>query len=296
LRVRRRRSTKSHFAPWWLLVPAIFFMIAIEFYAPIDGARYAFTNWNGVSPARYIGLANFREIFSSTQTRGALEHTLELAAGVLVIANALGLVLALGLNRSVKSRYLLRSVFFLPLVMSPLAISYVWQYIFAYGGALNALLHDVGLDSWRHAWVTDTHWALWTILVVLVWQHTGLCMVIFLAGLQGIPEELVEASAVDGATTWTRFRRIVFPLLAPAFTINATLTLVYGLRAFDQVFALTGGGPGYATETLATQVYRQTFEFGRFGFGAALALILALLITLLAVLQLSLLRIREARI
>jgi raffinose/stachyose/melibiose transport system permease protein len=128
---------------------------------------------------------------------------------------------------------------------------------------------------------------------VLVWQFCGLTMVIYLAGLQGIPQELVEATAVDGATLWTRFRRVTLPLLAPAITVNVTLTLIFGLRVFDQVLGMTGGGPVNATETLATQVYKQTFAYGRFGYGAALALILAALISVMAISQALILRARE---
>jgi len=134
------------------------------------------------------------------------------------------------------------------------------------------------------------------VLVVLVWQFSGLTMVIYLAGLQGISDELIEASAVDGATAWVRFRRIVFPLLAPAITVCATLTLIFGLRVFDQVVALTGGGPVDSTETLATQVWKQTFANGQFGYGAALALVLTAVIAVLSLGQLAILRARERRV
>src|SRR4029077_3837708 len=135
---------------------------------------------------------------------------------------------------------------------------------------------------------------LWTVLVVLVWQFTGLAMVIYLAGLQGISPELDEASAVDGASIWMRFRWVTLPLLAPALTVSATLTLIFGLRVFDQVLALTGGGPVDASETLATQVWEQTFQFGKFGYGAAIALVLSGLIIVVTLSQLAVLRWREA--
>jgi raffinose/stachyose/melibiose transport system permease protein len=147
----------------------------------------------------------------------------------------------------------------------------------------------------EQAWLGDPQWALWTIWVVMVWQYSGLTMVIYLAGLQGIPDELLEAAAVDGASAWMRFRRVILPLLAPATTVCATLTLIFGLRVFEQVIALTNGGPVNASETLATQVYKQTFALGRFGYGAALALVLTGLIAVLGLAQLTLLRTREAR-
>lgn len=282
--------------PWVLAVPGLFFVLAFVFVPIGTGAYYAFTDWDGLRPAKFIGVGNFREVFRDPVTSGALRHTLELAGIFVVLVNSIGLLLALALNRTLKSRNILRAIFFVPVAMSPLAVSFIWQYIFDYTGALNQLLDFVGLGSWKQGWVGDPRWALWTILVVLVWQFSGLTMVIYLAGLQGISDELIEASAVDGASMWMRFRRIVFPLLAPAITVAATLTTIFGLRVFDQVIALTGGGPVDASETLATQVWKQTFVNGRYGYGAANALILTILIAFIAFVQLIILRRRESRI
>ncbi|HEY2200481.1 MAG TPA: sugar ABC transporter permease, partial [Solirubrobacteraceae bacterium] len=245
---------------------------------------------------KWVGLANFREIFSDPVARGALWHTLELTAAFVAVVNVIGLVLALALHRTVRSRNLLRALFFAPVVLSPLAVSYIWQFIFAYNGPLNHFLGAIGLHSWQKDWVGDPQWALWTIFVVMVWQFAGLAMTLYLAGLQGIPEELDEAAAVDGASTWFRLRRVTLPLLAPALTISITLMTISGLRVFDQVVGLTTGGPANATETLATQVYEQGFVNGRFGYGAAFGVLLTLLVALVALIQVTALRRREARL
>jgi raffinose/stachyose/melibiose transport system permease protein len=280
-----------------LALPGIAFLLLFHHVAGLSGALYAFTDWNGISSnAEFIGLENFREVFREPATRNALIHTLELAAAFVIVVNVIGLALALGLNRAVKSRNILRSLFFTPVVMSELAIAYVWQYIFDFNGPLNQFLGFIGLEQWQRPWLGDPTWALWAVLAVLVWQFAGLTMVLYLAGLQGIPDELDEACAVDGATLWMRFRWVTLPLLAPAITVATTLTLIFGLRVFDQVMALTGGGPFNATETMATQVYKQTFVFGRFGYGAALALILAGMIAVLAITQALVLRRREAQV
>jgi raffinose/stachyose/melibiose transport system permease protein len=282
--------------PWLLALPGIAALVLFHFVAIGFGAYYAFTSWNGLTHATWVGLANFREIISNRTAQAALQHTLILAGCFAVIVNALGLALALALNRAVKTRHFLRVIFFAPVALSPLAIAYIWQWIFAYRGGLNRLLSDVGLASWRHDWTGDPSMALWTVLVVMVWQFTGLAMVLYLAGLQAISDEVYEATLVDGASAWFRFRKVVLPLLAPAMTVSATITLVHGLRVFDQVMALTGGGPVDATETLATQVYTQTFFLGHFGYGAAYALILTVLIAALALAQLALLRRNEGRL
>lgn len=296
-----RRSTRTREGlrrvPWWFAVPAVLSVLFLRYLSTIAGGIYSFTDWNGLGLyPHWVGFQNFANIIKDAATRAALWHTLQLAAMFVVIVNLTGLALALGLRRTLKTRNVLRAVFFLPVVLSELATAYIWQYIFQYDGPLNSLLGWVGLDSWKKAWTADPKWALYTILFVLIWQLSGLTMIIYLAGLQSIPEELDEAAAVDGATSWGRFRRITLPLLAPAITVSVTLTLIFGLRVFDQVIALTNGGPVFNTETLATQVYKQSFVFSHFGYGAAIALILTVLIAVATVLQTSLLRAREARL
>jgi raffinose/stachyose/melibiose transport system permease protein len=290
----RRRGLKQ--VPWLLALPGLAALLAFHFVPIGFGGYYAFTNWNGLTHATWIGLRNFRDIFADQSARGALWHTLELAGCFVVAVNAIGLTLALALNRAVKTRHLLRSLFFAPVAVSPLAIAFIWRWIFDYQGALNRVLADVGLESWRRAWLGDPRTALWTILVVMIWQFSGLAMVLYLAGLQGISDEVYEATLVDGASGWLRLRKVVLPLLAPAITVSATITLIHGLRVFDQVMALTQGGPVDASETLATQIYKQTFYVGRFGYGAAFALILTALIAVLALTQLALLRMNEERL
>ena len=275
LRPRRRGPLE---VPWLLALPGIAALVLFHFAPIAVGGFYAFTNWNGLTQPDWIGLQNFREIFADPSARGALWHTLVLAVCFVAIVNALGLTLAIALDRAVKTRHLLRALFFAPVALSPIAISFIWQWIFDYQGALNRLLADVGLGSWRHVWLGDPSTALWSILVVMVWQFTGLAMVLYLAGLQAISDEVYEATLVDGASGLFRLRKVVLPLLAPAMTVSVTITLIIGLRVFDQVMALTEGGPVDATETLGTQVYTQTFFLGRFGYGAAFALILTTLV------------------
>jgi raffinose/stachyose/melibiose transport system permease protein len=276
-----------------LALPGVFALVAFTLVPVVAGGLYAFTDWRGLGDAHWIGLDNFRQILDDPTTRGALWHTLVFGGALVVLTNAVGLALALGLNRTLKSRNLLRAVFFLPVILSPLAVSYIWQYILDPSGPVNTLFAEVGLDSWQRAWLGDPGWALISVLLVLVWQQSGLTMVIYLAGLQSIPDDLVEASEVDGASPWLRLHRITLPLLRPAFIIASTLTLIFGLRVFDQILGLTAGGPVGATETLATQVWKQSFADGRFGYGAALSVVLTLIIGTLALLQLVVLRRQE---
>ncbi len=275
---RRRRSARIGYGRWWWALPAVALMLALIYATTASGAFYAFTNWTGVGSYDIVGLHNFTRIFRSSQLKTALENTLILAFGFLVLTNILGLLFALALNRGLKTRYVLRMLLFMPVVIAPIAVSYIWKFIFAFNGPLNQTLSAVGLKSLRHDWLASPHLALACVLVVMVWQNIGFVMVIYLAGLATVPVELEEAAALDGAGTFRRFRSITVPMIQPSIAIATTLMLIQGLRIFDQVLALTGGGPAGATQTLATEVYQQTFVFGNFGFGAALALVLSVII------------------
>jgi raffinose/stachyose/melibiose transport system permease protein len=295
LRWRRREGVRGIPIVW--AVPALALALAIHYVAVAAGGWYAFTDWNGISAsAKWVGLGNFRELWHDQTARGALVHTVEIAAAFVVLTNILGLAFALALNRTVKSRNLLRALIFAPFVLSPLATAYIWRFIFDYTGPVNGLLGALGLESWKRTWLGDPTWALWSVIVVMVWQTSGLAMAFYLAGLQGIPEELDEAAAVDGASLWLRLRAVTLPMLAPAMTVSIALATIQGLRVFDQIMALTTGGPGDATETLSTQLFKQGFAANRYGYGAAFALLLTLLIAVISLTQIFILRAREARL
>jgi raffinose/stachyose/melibiose transport system permease protein len=282
-RPRRRPRPLITYGRWWWALPAIAMVLLVHYVATAGGAFYAFTDWTGIGDFDLVGLDNFRQIFDDPTMIGALKNTLFLAFGFLVLTNVVGLLLALALNRTLKTRYLLRVLFFMPVVLSPLAVSYVWKFIFDFRGPLNGVLGWFGMEP--KTWLADPTLALWCVLVVMAWQTTGMVMVIYLAGLATVPPEIEEAAALDGASTWQRFRHITVPSVRPSIAIASTLMLIQGLRVFDQVMALTGGGPAGATETLATQVYKETFALSNFGFGAALALLLTMIMLVFSVLQ-----------
>jgi raffinose/stachyose/melibiose transport system permease protein len=281
----RRRPGLLVLGHWWWALPGIVLVLAIHYAATVAGGVFAFTDWSGIGRFDWIGLENFQRILADGSNIGALANTLFLAFAAVVLSNVLGLALALGTNRLVKSRLALRVLFFMPVVLSPLAVAYIWKFIFDFNGPLNSALIAVGLDDWARPWLADPALAIWAILVVLVWQNTGFCLVIYLAGLAAVPFEVEEAATVDGANVWQRFWHVTAPALRPAIAISTTLGIINGLRVFDQVMALTGGGPAGSTETLATLVYKEAFALGNFGYGAALALLLTLLILAFAILQ-----------
>jgi raffinose/stachyose/melibiose transport system permease protein len=248
---------------------------------------YAFTDWDGfTTDPNFTGLQNFSRVFLSGPALAALINTLSLALYVTVVQNLIGLCLALGVNsQRVRSRNALRVVFFAPVVLTPLVAGYVWAYILAPDGTVNVALRAVGLDALTRTWLGDPETALWGIAVAIIWQFSGYSMVIYLAGLQAIPKELYEAADLDGAGPFRRFRYIVAPLLNGAFLISLVLTLIGTLAQFDQVIAMTGGGPGRATETITTVIYKQGVVQGQYGYAVSLAVVMTVVVAVLAVIQ-----------
>ncbi|WP_395446255.1 carbohydrate ABC transporter permease (plasmid) [Aminobacter sp. UC22_36] len=274
------------------ILPALAIYIGVIFLPILRGVDYAFTDWDGLSRSvNYVGFANFQRMFGDIQVRSAIGTTLIIAAALVVIKVSLGLFLALIVDGNLKSRTYLRVIFFMPVVLTPIIVSYMWKYIFSNQGPLNTLLNLAGFESLR--WLGDPTLALISVIVVTSWQSVGLSMVIFLAGLQAVPPELNEAAMLDGASPWQRIRYVTIPMLAPAITVCVVIALIQGLRFFDQIYALTRGGPGYATETLSTMIYRISFQFGEFSYGAAVALVFSLIVAVIVLPAMHFLRKRE---
>lgn len=274
----RRKPSR---APWWFLVPALVLYGFVVLIPSGRGFYYAFTDWDGLSPDfDLVGLQNFVDMFSDADALAAIWHTLLIAVAITIIQNGVGLLLALGVNSRIKSRNVLRIFLFAPAVVTPIVTAYLWRNLLGPEGAINNVFGAVGLDSWQQDRLGDPTLALWSVVVVIVWQFAGYSMVIFLAGLQSISPDIYEAAAVDGAGHFRRFWNITRPLLAPAFTINLMLSIIGGIKLFDQVYALTGGGPGHSTDTLSTLIYKDAFTLGEFGYSIALAVVLTVIVAI----------------
>ena len=295
---RRRKGLGSSMSRRTLLfaVPALVFYVFVVVVPTTQGATLAFTNWDGLSPSfEFVGLDNVIKVLSDPSSFKAVLNTITIAIAFTIIQNAIGLALALGVNSKIKSRNFIKVLLFTPAVMTPVVIGYLWQLMLAPNGPVNEVLRAVGLGAFAQTWLGEPTWALVSIIVVLIWQFSGYSMVIFLAGLQGIPEEILEASAVDGAGPVRRFTSVIFPLLAPALTINIMLSMIGALKVFDQVWVLTGGGPGGSTHTLSTLMFREAFTFGDFGRSVAMGLVLLVLVAAISVVQYRALLKRELR-
>ncbi|MEI5519511.1 sugar ABC transporter permease [Streptomyces brasiliscabiei] len=269
--------------PWWFALPAMALFAFVVLVPSARGVYYAFTDWDGLSPDfSFVGLDNFTEMLGDEDATRAIRHTLLIAVAITVVQNAVGLLLALGVNSAIKSRTLLRVFLFAPAVITPIVTAYLWRNLLGPDGAVNSLLAAVGLGGWRQDWLGDPDLALWSVVGVIVWQFAGYSMVIFLAGLQSVPKEVHEAASMDGAGPVRRFWSVTRPLLAPALTINLMLSIIGGIKLFDQVWALTGGGPGHATDTISTLIYKDAFTLGEFGYSIALAVVLTIIVAVVS--------------
>lgn len=285
LPVSRKKKT-IHYGYWWWSLPAVLMIFAVHYVATGIGVSYSLTDFKGIGSYNWVGFENYVKIFKDEVLVGAVRHTLLLAFAFFIIVNVVGLACALAVNRTLKTRYILRTLIFLPVVLSPLAVSYIFKFIYQVEGPVNSLLAILGLESWQRTWLADPTWAIYAVLTVLIWQNIGFAMVIFLAGLATVPHEIEEAAAIDGAGPVARFRYVTLPLLRPATAISTTLSLTTGLRVFDQVQGLTGGGPFGATETLSTQIYQTIFIYGDFGYGSAIAFVFTIVVVIAAGIQL----------
>ena len=255
-------------------------MLLFAFVVLVPSARgvyYAVTDWDGLDPDfAFVGLRNFADMLNDADALQAVWHTVLIAVAITVLQNGVGLLLALGVNSMIKTRNFLRVLLFAPAVITPIVTAYLWRNLLGPDGAVNSLLPA----SWQQDWLGNPRLALWMIVLVIVWQFAGYSMVIFLAGLQSIPREIYEAAAIDGTGPVRRFFSIVRPLLAPAITINLMLSIIGGIKLFDQVYALTGGGPGHATDTISTLIYKDAFTLGEFGYSIALAVVLTAIVAI----------------
>ncbi|WP_435129618.1 carbohydrate ABC transporter permease [Actinacidiphila sp. bgisy144] len=292
VRLRRRDPTVP---PWVFVLPALAVYALVVLYPSVAGVVYAFTDWSGIGSFSFVGLANFHTLLHNDRAVQSIGNTLLLTVAIVVVQNLVGLLLALGVNANIRSRTLLRVVFFAPAVVSPVMVAFLWKYVYNpdSGAGLNGVLGAVGLGGLRQDWLGDPSLTLWSVAAMVVWQYAGYSMVIFLAGLQDVPPELQEAARIDGAGTWQRFRYVTWPLLAPALTVNLMLSTIGGLKLFDQVYAATDGGPGTSSETLSTVLYKEAFVYGKFGYSTAVALVLALFVAAVSLVQLHYLRARE---
>lgn len=283
---RKRKNIGVH---TFMAVPAFLLFTVFFLYPLVKGLGMSLTNWDGIGQAKFIGLKNFLSFFSDKRAMSDIRTTLLFALGSAPLLNIAGLGYALLMNGSFRGKSVARMFIYMPAIISPLIMGYIWYLLLQPGrGFLFHLLEREGKGDWFGNWLGSYGTAMLVLVLVNVWQYAGMTMVIYLAGLQSIPSELYEAGKMDGASGAAAFRYITIPLLGPSIRINVITNIIGSLSVFDVVMSLTGGGPGYQTETLSIYIMRMCYG-SKTGYSTAVAVIMFFIILLpvLAALKLT---------
>ncbi|MGO1058502.1 carbohydrate ABC transporter permease [Planococcus sp. FY231025] len=280
---------------WYLLftLPLLIIFTIIVVIPFLIGIYYAFFEWDGINanPKVFVGMENFLKLFTDERFMKSTWLTVLFTVLSVITVNIAGLAFALLVTSKLKLANLARTMFFMPYLIGGLILGYIWQFVFL--DVFTFLGEVTGLENIFFNWLVNENFALFALVFVFTWQMAGYVMIVYIAGIQGVPGELIEASKIDGATPWQRLTRITFPLLMPAFTISLFLTLSYGFKIYDVNLSLTGGGPANATELFAMNIYNEIFGYGNYGYGQAKAILFFVIISAVTLTQVYLTKKRE---
>lgn len=285
-------KVKNTVKEFGFVLPALVLFIVFVVYPLFGGIYYSFTDWNGIDKVfDFVGISNYIAILQDKYVLGPLGNTFLYAFISMILLNVLGLAFAVGLEKVSRGKNLLRALLFVPAVLSSLVVGYIFKFIFA--EPVSSLGGMLGIEAISNNLLGSKDYALYMGILVATWKMAGWYMVIYIAGLQNIDQSLYEAADIDGASEWYKFRHITFPLIAPAFTINMVLSVERAFKEYDLIFALTGGGPGRASELISLTIYNESFTNKRAGYGSALGVILFFIIVAITLFQMLVLRRRE---
>jgi raffinose/stachyose/melibiose transport system permease protein len=263
------------------LLPALVLYGYFLVYPMLDSVRLSFYQWSGfrTETPKFVGFDNYVRMFTADPVFWtATFNTLLWVVLTLAVPMMLGLLLALGLNRKLAGRNAMRSIFYIPSVFASITVAAMWRWIYNPTlGLVNQTLHQIGLGHWAQTWLGDPNIAIYSVFVASIWQAVGFPLVLFLAGLQSVPQELVEAAKIDGASTWQVFKAVTLPALRPTTVVVLILTIINSLKVFDLIVGMTGGGPAQSTQVLALWSYTQSFSNHAFGAGGAVATVLLII-------------------
>ena len=267
-----------------LLGPSLLGMTVFYIFPVISSLAFSFTKWDLLSPIRWVGIANYVNAVNDPAVQQALRNTVLFILGYLPSVVMLGLGLALLLNRVRRGRAFFRAVYFVPVVTSWVAVSLIWKWLLnPQYGLINYGLSLLGITG--PGWLFDPNWAMPGVIITTVWKDIGFVTVIYLAGLQDIPEHLYEAAALDGVTGWQRFWHITFPMLMPTTFFVTTISLISSFQVFDQVWVMTQGGPAGATSVMVELIYKNAFSYYQMGYASAISWVLFALIFAVTIAQ-----------
>lgn len=287
------RKKKEYLECAAFTVPSLI-LVMLVFYIPfIMSLYYSLTEWNGISKEpKFIGLDNFKKLFNgSSEFVKSLIFTGKYTIVFMILVNVLALAIAVALVKKIPAANVMRSMFFIPYIMSMTIVGFIWKFIFSQGFA--ALYEKTHLGFLNFSWLGDSHLAFFSVAFVGIWQALGFYVVLYIAGLQAVPTDVLEAAEVDGATSWKKFFKVTLPLLGPSITTCIFMSLTNAVKVFDIILALTKGGPGGSTYSVTLDIYREAFQNNNYGLGSAKALVFFVIILVITQLVLKAMRSKE---
>lgn len=267
---------------WLFLAPVIVALFMVVVIPLFYGIYYSFTNWDGINQPQFIGIKNYIALFSDPEFVNSLWFTTKFAVVSVVLINVLGLGLALLVTQNLKGSNILRTIFFVPNLIGGLILGFIWQFVFIQG--FEAIGNAVGIEALK-GWLSTTNTGFWGLVILTAWQKSGYIMIIYIAHLESIPEDLIEAAQIDGANVFQRFRHIVFPLVAPAFTVSMFLTLSNSFKLYDQNLSLTAGGPFNSTQMVAMNIFNTAFGQNKMAYAQGKAVVLFIIVAAISLTQ-----------
>lgn len=289
-KLKRMNGRKRTFLLITIPILALFF--CFNTLPLIKGVIYSFTNFRGYGEFDWVGIRNYTDLFTDARVGKSYLFTFKLAIVATIVVNVLSLVLALGLNSKIKFKSALRGMYFVPNILGALVVGYIFNYFFTY--ILPAVVKMMGGKG--DSILASSKWAWVAIVIVCAWQSVAMNTIIYISGLQTVPEDVYEAGSLDGATGWKKFKNLTFPLILPFFTINMVLCMKIFLMVFDQIMALTKGGPAQSTESISFLIYNNGMAGGQFGFQSANAVVFFVVIVVISVLQMNFLGNKEEQL
>ena len=277
-----------------MTIPVVALFFCFNTLPLLQGVMYSFTNFKGFGSYDWVGVRNYMDLFQDVRVGNSYWFTFKLAIVTTIVVNVISLLLAMALNSKIRAKSFFRGAYFLPNILGALVVGYIFNYFFTY--ILPAVGEMIGWETLSSSLLSSKNLAWIAIVIVCAWQAIAMNTIIYISGLQTVPEDVYEAGAIDGATGWNKFKNLTFPLILPFFTINMVLCVKNFLMVFDQIMALTKGGPAQSTESISYLIYQNGMAGGQFGFQSANAVIFFLVIVAISVTQMTVLGKKEEQL
>lgn len=279
----------------WMALPAFLIYSFLYLYPALSNLLYATQKWDGITAPEFTGFRNMQFLLTQDDLfRKALGNNLRFMLVVVILQTGFSLLFATFLLKNSKTNIVLRIIYFFPTILSSVSVGIIWTFLYDPNyGSINAVIKAVGLGEYAPLWLGDEKLSLYSIALTQVWFHTGQMIVIYVAGLQQIPKELYEAAEMDGASRWQQFKGVTWPMALPTTAVVVAYTTIQTFRAFDLIFAMTGGGPLYSSEILVTLIYNTAFVSQKFGYASAQSIVLVVLVLFITWLQRKTLRLKD---